>query len=133
MKINIKLLTISICSCAYVDKVLFCPKLRLSVYVKGVNRNSPAYYVLQLSFWRVKWNVVRVPVVLSFWSSFTISICIGVWWSISDDYDLIHIICCVNVMICHFYCLFSHAAVSIDTLQKIQEISGLAFKRSGLE
>ena len=105
MKINIKLLTISIRSCAYVNKVLFCPKLRLSVYVKGVNRNSPAYYVLQLSFWRVKWNVVRAPVVLSFWSSFFISMHIVVWRSISDDYYLIHIICCIDVVICHLYLL----------------------------
>jgi hypothetical protein len=72
--------------------------------------------------------------VLSFISSFLNGLFIVVWKSISNDYDLIHIIYCVNMMICHFYCLFyAYAAVSIDTLQKIQEISGLAFERGGLE
>ena len=133
MSMNIKLLAISICSCAYVNKVLFCSKLRLSVYVKGMNGNLFVYYLLQLFFWRVKWNVVRVPVVLSFWSSINISVCIVVWRSISNDYDLIHIICCINVMVCHLYCFFAYTAISIDTFQEIQKISGLAFERSGLK
>mgnify|MGYP006995489296 CR=1 FL=1 len=117
IRINIKLLVISICSCTYINEVLFYWRIRTSVNVKRVNGNAPAYYLLQLFFWRVKWNVVGVPIALSFISSFLNGLCIVVWKSISNDYDLIHIIYCVNMMICHFYCLFyAYAAVSIDTL-----------------
>ena len=119
MSMNIKLLALSICSFTYAYEVLLCSKIRLSVYVKGVNRNVFVNYLLQLSFWRVEWNVVGVPIVLAFWSSFIISMCIVVWRSISDDYDLIHIICCVNVMICHLYCFLAYAAISINTSQEI--------------
>ena len=46
MRINIELLALSFGSFAYVSEVLFCFKLWLRVYVKGVNRNVFAYYLL---------------------------------------------------------------------------------------